>query len=268
MAAAPAAVDIHANQADDALRTDHSAELRDRNAADLERLLSAGPRAPATDLLCVPHHGGAEIALTTESIAVVDTCGVVNAANETLEGGGGVDQAIHAVAGPKLRRACLQIPRVEVNVEGGALSAGDLARCPVGEARVTPAFDLPHAKFIVHTVAPLLDKDGRTRDELLRQCYVQCLNAAEENGMESLAFCALGTGFYGFPQVPACEIALGTTLAWLRAHSEGVVRRVVFCMYGTNARKIYPAMLGKLKADVEAEDGSGLGTPHPGESKS
>ena len=260
-----AAVDAHANQADDAHRTDHSTELRDRNTVDLEHLLSSDPRAPATNLR-VPHDGGAEILLTSESITVVNTFGVVNAGNETLEGGGGVDQAIHAVAGPKLRKACLQIPRVEVTVEGGALSAGDFARCPVGQARVTPAFDLPHAKFIVHTVAPLLDKDGHARDELLRQCYVACLNAAEENEMESLAFCALGTGFYGFPQVPACEIALGTTLAWLRAHSEGVVRRVVFCMYGKNARKIYPAVLGKLKADVEAE-GLGLGTPRP-ESKS
>ena len=238
----PAGLDVHANQRDDCRRTDHSAALRARNAADVAALTSSSAASVAAALRA----GGGEILLTEESITCVPVKAIVNAANETLEGGGGVDQAIHAAAGGGLRAACLQIPPSRVTEEGGAIPAGDFARCPVGEARVTPGFNLPHAEWVVHTVAPLLDAEGKPRRELLRRCYVNCLNAAEAKGISSLAFCALGTGFYGFPQVAACEVALGTTIEWLQGHPGAALRRVLFCMYGSNAKKIYPVVLGRL----------------------
>ena len=249
MAAAAAGLDVQANQQDERQRTDHSAELRARNAADVAALVSDG--GPAATAVRSPRRrlrvrGGAEIVLTDDSITAVNGVqAIVNAANETLEGGGGVDQAIHAVAGPDLHAACLRIAPVRVEVDGGAIPRGDFARCPVGEARVTPAFQLPAPiRYVVHTVAPLLNAEGQPRAELLRQCYVSCLEAAEAHSVSSLAFCALGTGFYGFPQVLACQIALQTTVAWLQDRADKTLRKVVFCMYGAHAKQIYPRVLG------------------------
>ena len=114
----------------------------------------------------------------------------------------------------------------------------------------TPGFDLPHAKWIVHTVAPLLDDDGQPRSGLLKKCYTRCLEVADElDGCTSIAICALGTGFYGFPQVEACEIAVSTVYEWLlsdeRMKRHSSLNTVKFCLYGTNNKETYPIVLGK-----------------------
>ena len=120
---------------------------------------------------------------------------IVNAANSRLLGGGGVDGAIHRAAGPHLLEACRAIPEVEPGV-----------RCPPGEARITPGFDLP-AKHVIHTVGPVYS--GTKRDaELLGRAHRSSLDLAVENGLETIAFPAISCGVYGYPPEEAARIAV------------------------------------------------------------
>ncbi len=129
---------------------------------------------------------------------------IVNAASEGLRGGGGVDGAIHRRAGAALRKACQQIPEVCPGV-----------RCPVGEARITPGFDLP-AKAIIHTVGPVWAGGNRDEDELLASCYRSALELATEKGLRSIAFPAISCGVFGFPVARACEIVVSTIRSFPR----------------------------------------------------
>lgn len=121
---------------------------------------------------------------------------IVNAANETLLGGGGVDGAIHAAAGPRLLEACRAIPQVSVGV-----------RCPVGQARITPGFDLA-AKYVIHTVGPRWYGGQKGEPELLASCYHSSLALAEANGIQTIAFPAISTGVFGYPLHAAARVAI------------------------------------------------------------
>ena len=121
---------------------------------------------------------------------------IVNAANERMLGGGGVDGAIHRAAGPGLLEACKLIPEVRSGV-----------RCPTGEARITPAFDLP-ARYIIHTVGPVWQGGAGREDELLASCYRSSLELAVDLGLQSVAFPAVSCGVYGFPPDRAAAIAV------------------------------------------------------------
>ena len=124
-----------------------------------------------------------------------DVDAVVNAANAALAGGGGVDGAIHAAAGPELARACREL--------GG---------CPTGDVRVTPGFRLT-ARWIIHAVGPVY-RGGRAGEaELLASCYRRAIEVAAELGAASMAFPAISTGVYGYPREPACRIAVDTVRA-------------------------------------------------------
>ena len=121
---------------------------------------------------------------------------IVNAANQVMLGGGGVDGAIHRAAGPELYEACLKVPEVRPGV-----------RCPTGEARITPGFRLP-AKFVIHTVGPVY-RDGRHGEpEKLAACYCNSLALAAENGCTSIAFPCISTGVYGYPKEDAAQVAV------------------------------------------------------------
>lgn len=137
---------------------------------------------------------------------------IVNAANETLLGGGGVDGAIHRAAGPELL--------VECRTLGG---------CPTGEARLTRGYRLP-APFVVHTVGPVWHGGGRGEPEILARCYRNCFRIAREQGFSSMAFPAISCGVYGYPIVPAVEIALRETHAAL-AENEAL-EQVIFACFG------------------------------------
>lgn len=132
---------------------------------------------------------------------------IVNAANQRMLGGGGVDGAIHRAAGPELYEACLKVPEVRPGV-----------RCPTGEARITPGFRLP-AKFVIHTVGPVY-RDGRHGEpELLAACYRNALALAAENHCRSIAFPSISTGVYGYPIEEATRIAIREVRRFL--HAEG-----------------------------------------------
>ena len=151
---------------------------------------------------------------------------IVNAANTSLRGGGGVDGAIHRAAGPELLEECIKI--------GG---------CPTGEARVTKGYRLP-AKYVIHTVGPIWRGGTSGEDQLLASCYRNSLKAASELGVKSIAFPSISTGAYGFPMERATEIALKEVSEFLKK-DEGI-EKVVFVCFGKEAFRIYKEKFKKL----------------------
>lgn len=148
------------------------------------------------------------IQVVQADITTLKVDAIVNAANERLLGGGGVDGAIHRAAGPQLLEACRRLPLVRPGV-----------RCPTGEARITPAFRLP-ARFVIHTVGPVWHGGRRGEAKLLASCYANSLDLAGENGAMSIAFPAISCGAYGCPADEAARIAVATIAAALRRNTQ------------------------------------------------
>jgi O-acetyl-ADP-ribose deacetylase len=147
---------------------------------------------------------------------------IVNAANESLLGGGGVDGAIHRAAGPELLEACRK-----------------LHGCPTGSAKATPGFRLP-AKWVFHAVGPVWHGGAHNEDELLAGCYRKCLELAREVGARSIAFPAISTGIYRFPSERAAKIAIAT----VRSHmEEGGVEELFFVCFNDETLRIYERLL-------------------------
>ncbi|MDF7671778.1 O-acetyl-ADP-ribose deacetylase [Lactobacillus sp. ESL0701] len=144
---------------------------------------------------------------------------VVNAANETLLGGLGVDGAIHKAAGPELLAECQT-----------------LHGCKTGQAKITQGYHLP-AKYVIHTVGPIYS--GRARDDaFLRACYVNSLDLAKENNLHSIAFPAISTGAYGFPTGRAALIAFQTVKKWLRKNEAAKIE-VIMCAFDDKTAALY-----------------------------
>ena len=160
-------------------------------------------------------HGAAgdmtQIQVTEGDITRLEVDAVVNAANERMLGGGGVDGAIHRAAGPRLHEACRLVPEVRPGV-----------RCPTGEARITPGFDLP-AKFVIHTVGPVWRGGQSGEDELLASCYRASLELAERHSIRSIAFPAISCGAYGYPLERAAAIAAQSVRRWASQASARVM---------------------------------------------
>lgn len=150
---------------------------------------------------------------------------IVNAANTSLLGGGGVDGAIHRAAGPQLKAECRTI--------GG---------CPTGEARITSAYNLP-ARYIIHTVGPVYR--GRPQDAaMLASCYHSSLQLAVENNIHTIAFPAISCGVYGYPIEEACRIALQTSITFLKKND--MLKRVIFICFSEKDRQVYASTLAGL----------------------
>jgi O-acetyl-ADP-ribose deacetylase len=151
---------------------------------------------------------------------------IVNAANSSLLGGGGVDGAIHRAAGPGLLDECRL-----------------LRGCRTGDAKITGGYNLP-ARFVIHTVGPVWKGGGDGEPELLAACYLHSLEIAAGRGLETIAFPAISTGIYGYPLEPAAEIAVATARAFtVKATS---LREVIFCCFSRRDLGIYEALLGPV----------------------
>ncbi|MEZ4439055.1 MAG: O-acetyl-ADP-ribose deacetylase [Polyangiaceae bacterium] len=138
----------------------------------------------------------ASIEVRAADITTLAVDAIVNAANERMLGGGGVDGAVHRAAGPELREACREVPEVRPGV-----------RCPTGEARITPGFRLP-ARFVIHTVGPVWRGGAQGEASRLAACYANSLDLAAREGVTSIAFPAISTGIFGYPLDQAADIAV------------------------------------------------------------
>ena len=151
---------------------------------------------------------------------------IVNAANCSLLGGGGVDGAIHRAAGPELLEECRGF--------GG---------CPTGEARITKGYKLP-AKFVIHTPGPRWSGGGRREEELLESCYLNCLRLASENGCATVDFPSISTGVYRFPLEKAAPIAIKAIAGYLAEHPE--IKKVRMCCFDDRTAEYYEKALKEL----------------------
>ncbi len=155
---------------------------------------------------------------------------IVNAANETLLGGGGVDGAIHRAAGPALLAECRNLPQIRPGV-----------RCPTGEARITGGHHL-HARSVIHTVGPVWHGGNAGEVELLANCYRASLQLAAAKHLESIAFPAISCGIYGYPADFAVSIAVNEVRAWQATNAHP--QRVVFCCFDVAMAERYRSNLG------------------------
>lgn len=171
------------------------------------------------------HQGAIEIILADITKLKVDA--IVNAANQKLLGGGGVDGAIHRAAGPQLLAECKTL--------GG---------CPTGEARMTAGYNLP-AKFVIHTAGPIWHGGGRNEDSLLASCYRSCLQLAVDHRLRRVAFPSISTGLYGFPIERASHIALRIILDFLEEDSSP---RVIFACFSEQDLAVYRKTYEELQA--------------------
>jgi O-acetyl-ADP-ribose deacetylase (regulator of RNase III) len=174
--------------------------------------------------------GNARIELAEGDITSQDADAIVNAANRSLLGGGGVDGAIHRAAGPQLLTECRTL--------GG---------CETGDAKITRGYNLK-ARHVIHTVGPIYHSAGRKAPELLASCYRRSLEVAAQNKLKSVAFPSISTGAYGYPLAEAAPIALKTAMDYLKVYPD--IQLVRFVLYGQGAYQAYEKALKDLMKKV------------------
>jgi O-acetyl-ADP-ribose deacetylase (regulator of RNase III) len=176
---------------------------------------------------CMPHAptplltaevGTTRVDVLVADITTLDVDAIVNAANRTLLGGGGVDGAIHRAAGPELKKEC-----------------ENLGGCDTGSAKITRGYRLP-AKHVIHAVGPVWSGGKKNEEELLASCYRTALDLAAAHGLTSIAFPAISTGIYAFPADRAARIAVGTVVSEVSADPRGLARAVFCCFSEESAR--------------------------------
>lgn len=161
-----------------------------------------------------------KIQIVQGDITKIQTDAIVNAANTTLLGGGGVDGTIHRAAGPQLLEECRKL--------GG---------CKTGEARITKGYNLT-AKYVIHTVGPVWRGGIQGEPELLKNCYINSLKVAEDYHLKTIAFPAISTGAYGYPKVLAARIAISTVKKYAKY---GSIQEIIFVLHSEEDLEIYRA---------------------------
>lgn len=159
------------------------------------------------------------------NIVTLQVDAIVNAANSSLLGGGGVDGAIHRAAGPELLDACRK-----------------LHRCRTGDAKMTEGFRLP-ARHVIHTVGPVWQGGTRGERDLLRSCYVKSLDLARHHGLRSIAFPSISTGAYGYPIETAAQVAVDSIRAWVSENPSPL--DITFCCFSEQDLGVYIDALGR-----------------------
>lgn len=197
-------------------------ENNNRSAEENEYMISLVNDYANYKLKLYGENSTSDIYFMIGNIAYLDVDCIVNAANKTLLGGGGVDGAIHKAAGEGLLQECKT-----------------LNGCNVGEAKITKGYKLP-AKYVIHTVGPIY-KGNRQDEANLASCYVSSLELAKKNNIHTIAFPAISTGHYGYPLKEASEIALGTISKWL-VENENYPMAVIMCSYDEKTYEVYKSI--------------------------
>ncbi|WP_309394004.1 O-acetyl-ADP-ribose deacetylase [Chelatococcus sambhunathii] len=175
-----------------------------------------------TEIVLSREIGGTSVEVLVADITTLEVDAIVNAANRSLLGGGGVDGAIHRAAGPRLLDECRTL--------GG---------CATGDAKITAGYDLP-ARHVIHTVGPVWGGDEARNDRLLAACYANSLALADGAGLRSIAFPAISTGVYGFPPDRAAAIAVRTSL---EAISSNTLEKLIFCCFSNDSARLHAAAI-------------------------
>jgi len=181
----------------------------------------------AHDLHASAEIGGVRLDVLVSDITTLKLDAIVNAANRTLLGGGGVDGAIHRAAGPDLLSECRAL--------GG---------CETGSAKITRGYGLP-AAYVIHAVGPVWQRGGHGEDDLLASCYRASLDLAKAHLLASLAFPAISTGVYAFPAERAARVAVGAVVSELSAYP-GALQRVAFCCFSDQSARHHAAALAEI----------------------
>jgi O-acetyl-ADP-ribose deacetylase (regulator of RNase III) len=166
------------------------------------------------------------IELVETDITILQVDVIVNAANNSLLGGGGVDGAIHRAAGQALREECRK-----------------LNGCATGDAKITNGYQLP-ARYVIHTVGPVWHGGSAGEEKLLTSCYKKCFELARKNHVKSIAFPAISTGVYGFPKEKAARIAVRETKNEIAVNDE--IKKVLFVCFNTETREAYEQALNEI----------------------
>ena len=173
-------------------------------------------------------HNNTKIAAIVGDITNLRIDSIVNAANSTLLGGGGVDGAIHKAAGPELLIECRT-----------------LNGCETGDAKITQGYNLP-SKFIIHAVGPIWEDGKNNEIELLEKCYIKSLALAEAKQLKSIAFPCISTGIYGFPKSPAAKIATTTVAKYLLTVPNTSLEEIIFCCFSEEDLEHYNYFLKNI----------------------
>jgi O-acetyl-ADP-ribose deacetylase (regulator of RNase III) len=179
------------------------------------------------------NYKGRKIEVIRGDITTLAVDAIVNAANEGLRGGGGVDGAIHRAGGPVIMEECRKI-----------------GHCPTGSAVITTAGNLP-AKHVIHTVGPVWRGGRRTEAALLRTCYISSLKLAGENSLKSIAFPSISTGIYGYPIDRASLVAIGAVIDYLEKPDS--IEKVVFVLFSESDYRLYLSRVEELLGMADSE---------------